>query len=75
MEIPSKTQPKNRLWVLAVVAIVLLLVLSSQLPLLAILPWLWGRLAVFSTIFLGIFIEAVPFLLLGTLGSGHLPAR
>jgi uncharacterized protein len=70
MEIPSKARPKNRLWVFAVVAIVLLLVLSSQLPILTILPWLWGRLTVFSTVFLGIFIEAVPFLLLGTLGSG-----
>ncbi len=32
--------------------------------------WLFERLQVFATIFLGIFIEAVPFLLLGTLGSG-----
>src|SRR6185436_6324637 len=28
------------------------------------------RLSTFTTIFLGIFIEAAPFLLLGTLGSG-----
>jgi uncharacterized membrane protein YraQ (UPF0718 family) len=39
-------------------------------PLLALFPWLRERLGVFSTIFLGIFIEALPFLLLGTLGSG-----
>jgi len=70
MEIPSKIQPKNRGLVFAVVITVLLMVLSSQIPLLAILPWLWSRLSVFSTVFLGIFIEAVPFLLLGTVGSG-----
>lgn len=74
MEISSKDQPKNRSWIFAAVATVLLLVLSSQLPLIAIFLWLWGRLAVFATIFLGIFIEAVPFLLLGTIGSGFVEA-
>lgn len=32
--------------------------------------WLWSRLNVFATVFLGIFVEAVPYLLLGTLASG-----
>lgn len=32
--------------------------------------WLWDRLNVFATVFLGIFVEAVPYLLLGTLASG-----
>jgi uncharacterized membrane protein YraQ (UPF0718 family) len=34
--------------------------------------WLWlgQRLSLFATVFLGIFIEAVPYLLLGTLASG-----
>lgn len=32
--------------------------------------WLWDRMNVFATVFLGIFIEAVPYLLLGTLASG-----
>jgi len=32
--------------------------------------WLWGRLNVFATVFLGIFVEAIPYLLLGTLASG-----
>lgn len=32
--------------------------------------WLWGRLNIFATVFLGIFVEAVPYLLLGTLASG-----
>ena len=32
--------------------------------------WLWDRLNVFATVFLGIFVEAVPYLLLGTFASG-----
>jgi uncharacterized membrane protein YraQ (UPF0718 family) len=32
--------------------------------------FLWDRLNVFATVFLGIFVEAVPYLLLGTLASG-----
>lgn len=31
--------------------------------------WLWDRMNVFATVFLWIFIEAVPYLLLGTLAS------
>lgn len=46
-----------------------------SITLIALVPsaafaWLWQRLSVFATIFLGIFIEAAPFLLLGTLSSG-----
>ncbi len=67
-------KPRNRFGVLLVIVLVLSLILSSQLPLLAVLPWLWERLGVFATIFLGIFIEALPFLLLGTLGSGFVEA-
>lgn len=63
-------QRKRRWGIIITSAVVLLVILSSQIPWLAALPWLWGRLSVFSTIFLGIFIEAVPFLLLGTIGSG-----
>jgi uncharacterized membrane protein YraQ (UPF0718 family) len=33
-------------------------------------PWLWDRLNIFAAVFLGIFVEAVPYLLLGTLASG-----
>lgn len=36
----------------------------------AVSTWILQRLSVFATIFLGIFIEAAPFLLLGTLSSG-----
>ena len=32
--------------------------------------WLWDKLNVFATVFLGIFVEAVPYLLLGTFASG-----
>ena len=33
-------------------------------------PWLGEKLSTFATVFLGIFIEALPFLLMGTLASG-----
>lgn len=65
-----RPKPLNRFGIFLVIALVLSLILSSQLPLQVVLPWLWERLGVFSAIFLGIFIEALPFLLLGTLGSG-----
>lgn len=48
---------------------VLIVVVSSMIPF-AFLSWLWDRLNIFATVFLGIFIEAVPYLLLGTLASG-----
>jgi uncharacterized membrane protein YraQ (UPF0718 family) len=44
-------------------------VLFSITPLF-VFSWLWQKLSVFSTVFLGIVIEAVPYLLLGTLASG-----
>lgn len=47
------------------VSIVLIGVFPSNTP-----DWLWKKVSVFSTVFLGIFIEAAPFLLLGTLASG-----
>ncbi len=34
------------------------------------ITFLYGQLGVFATVFLGIFVEAAPFLMLGTLGSG-----
>jgi len=48
---------------------VLAIVLFSIVPL-SVFAWLWQKLPVFATVFLGIFIEAAPFLLLGTLSSG-----
>ncbi|GAB4495678.1 MAG: permease [Anaerolineales bacterium] len=66
----SHTKSQNRLAIVFIILLVIILVQSSQMPLLALFPWLRERLGVFATIFLGIFIEALPFLLLGTLGSG-----
>ena len=48
---------------------ILALVASSMLPI-GFFTWLWDRLNVFATVFLGIFVEAVPYLLLGTFASG-----
>jgi len=48
---------------------VLGMVLVSIVPLTA-LTWLLQKMPSFATVFLGIFIEAAPFLLLGTLSSG-----
>jgi uncharacterized membrane protein YraQ (UPF0718 family) len=55
--------------IFAIIIGVLLIVLVSMVPP-GFLPWFWDRLNVFATVFLGIFIEAVPYLLLGTLASG-----
>jgi uncharacterized membrane protein YraQ (UPF0718 family) len=67
-------RPKSRLWVLAVGIGIIILILAGQLPLLQILPLLGSKITTFATVFLGIFIEAIPFLLLGTLGSGFVEA-
>ncbi|MCQ3936711.1 MAG: permease [Chloroflexi bacterium] len=48
---------------------ILILAASSMLPA-GFFPWIWNRLNVFATVFLGIFVEAVPYLLLGTFASG-----
>lgn len=48
---------------------VLVLVASSMLPI-GFFTWIWDRLNVFATVFLGIFVEAVPYLLIGTFASG-----
>jgi uncharacterized membrane protein YraQ (UPF0718 family) len=69
MESTASQKPLSRTAVFFVVLTISILVTFSIAPL-----ELWGKLAerlpVFATIFLGIFIEAVPFLLLGTLSSG-----
>jgi uncharacterized protein len=53
---------------LAALLAVLVLLALTQLQ----LPALGGRFPIFVTIFLGIFIEAVPFLLMGSLVSGFI---
>lgn len=59
--------PRNA--VLFILLAVLVAVVSSLLPS-GFFTWLWDRLNVFATVFLGIFVEAVPYLLLGTFASG-----
>ncbi|MEK6752664.1 MAG: permease [Chloroflexota bacterium] len=63
----SKRLPRNL--ILFTAAGVMLLVSMSMTPA-GFFTWLWDRLNVFATVFLGIFVEAVPYLLLGTLASG-----
>jgi len=55
--------------ILTILIGVLLVIFFSLFPA-SFFSWLWNRLNVFATVFLGIFIEAVPYLLLGTLASG-----
>jgi uncharacterized protein len=66
----TQLQSKSRPWTIVVIIGVLFVIVTSQLPILEILPQIWSKVPVFATVFLGIFIEAVPFLLLGTIGSG-----
>ncbi|MBK7316369.1 MAG: permease [Anaerolineales bacterium] len=59
----------SRTSIITISLVVLSLVVSSMLPA-GFFALLWDRLNVFATVFLGIFVEAVPYLLLGTLASG-----
>jgi len=74
MQPSVRSSRKSRLWVLVVVIGIIILIFDSQIPIVQILPLLEGKLTTFATVFLGIFIEAIPFLLLGTLGSGFVEA-
>ncbi len=67
----TTTTPKRlpRNLILFIALGILVLVASSMIPA-GFFTWLWDRLNVFATVFLGIFVEAVPYLLLGTLASG-----
>ncbi len=62
-----KRLPRNLILFIALG--ILAIVASSMIPA-GFFTWLWDRLNVFATVFLGIFVEAVPYLLLGTLASG-----
>jgi uncharacterized membrane protein YraQ (UPF0718 family) len=64
----TNTRPSRNLIVIISIAI-LIITASSMIPA-TFFSWLWDRLNVFATVFLGIFVEAVPYLLLGTLASG-----
>lgn len=66
-QIPSRTLSRPLIW--TILLGVLGAVLFSIVPL-AVSLSLWQRLTGFATVFLGIFIEAIPFLLMGTVASG-----
>jgi uncharacterized membrane protein YraQ (UPF0718 family) len=66
-QIPNRTLSRPLIWIILLG--VLGTVLFSIVPLTVSLL-LWQKLSNFATVFLGIFIEAVPFLLMGTLASG-----
>lgn len=63
----ARRASRTAIWVILI--IVLGFVLASIVPLILFLQ-LVSRLNLFATVFLGIFIEALPYLLLGTLISG-----
>lgn len=68
----QKTTSSNRLprsLIISIVIGILLIIIFSMIPI-GFLSWVWDKLNIFATVFLGIFIEAIPYLLLGTLASG-----
>ncbi|MCA2001713.1 MAG: permease, partial [Chloroflexi bacterium] len=69
MQSATPSRPLSRSLVVFLLLGVLLTVSLGLLPA-GFLPWLGNRLNVFAVVFLGIFIEAAPYLLLGTLASG-----
>jgi uncharacterized protein len=66
-QVPGRTLSRPLIWIILLG--ILGAVLFSIVPL-SIGLWLWEKLSLFATVFLGIFIEALPFLLMGTLASG-----
>ncbi len=69
MQNTTSPRPLPRSVILFIAFGVLLAVVLSMVPI-AFFTWFWEKLNVFATVFLGIFIEAAPYLLLGTLASG-----
>ncbi len=62
-------RPLPRILIISIAISVLLVVIFSMAPS-GFFIWLWNRLNIFATVFLSIFVEAIPYLLLGTLASG-----
>lgn len=62
-----KRLPRN---VILIILLGILALIAFSITPSEFFPWLWDRLNVFATVFLGIFVEAVPYLLLGTFASG-----
>jgi uncharacterized protein len=69
METTDSRYGRSRLLLQIILLAIIGGILYSSMPPSA-WPWLGERLSTFATVFLGIFIEAVPFLLMGTLASG-----
>ncbi len=68
----QKTTSSSRLprsFIISIVIGILLIIVFSMISI-GFLSWVWDKLNIFATVFLGIFIEAIPYLLLGTLASG-----
>jgi hypothetical protein len=57
-------------WVVLLLALVLSLGITINFLPVSVFTWVGQRLPTFATVFLSLFIEAVPFLLMGTLASG-----
>lgn len=74
MRLSSQTKSKSKTWIIVILIGIIVVTFTNQVPVIELLPQLWSKVSVFATIFLGIFIEAIPFLLLGTLGSGFVEA-
>jgi uncharacterized protein len=69
MSISSSRQGLSRLLTLILLLGIAVTILYTSLSA-STLFWMRERLSIFATVFLGIFIEAVPFLLMGTISSG-----
>lgn len=69
MQSTPSVRHTSRTLTLSIAIGVLLIVVFNTLPI-GFFIWLWDRLNVFATVFLGIFVEAIPYLLLGTFASG-----
>lgn len=69
MQSNASPRPNTRFGIWLILLVTLGVVFFSITPA-DILQWMGQKLSSFGTVFLGIFIEAVPFLLLGTVVSG-----
>jgi hypothetical protein len=71
LSVQQTTAPRtlSRSLIFSIVIGVLLMISFSIVPP-VFLPWLWNKLNIFATVFLSIFLEAIPYLLLGTFASG-----
>jgi len=69
MEISFPRQKPSRVLILILLLDITTVILYTSLSA-PTLFWMRERLSIFTTVFLGIFIEAVPFLLMGIISSG-----